>query len=137
MKISTFFILATLTLFIKSTFGQTGSYFDSFICDEWHMITCRYVDPETELLSDVANRDYKMIFYRDHKVETNFSIKRQYGVWKYSTDTKQLTITYDKTNEIVPLKVFKLSESEMILDYTDENGIQLRLWMALHPLFVD
>jgi hypothetical protein len=139
MKILTTIILMTITLFSKSTFGQTESSFDSFICNEWYLVKCAFVDPEQEVLSDVVNREYKMIFYRDHKVKTNFSVKRQFGVWVYTPDAKQLTITYNETNEIVTMKVFKLSESSMILDYTDENGIQLSLWMDLDPLplFID
>jgi hypothetical protein len=139
MKVLTTIILVTITLFSKSTFGQTESSFDSFICNEWYLVKCGFVDPEQEILSDVVNREYKMIFYQDHKVKTNFSVKRQFGVWVYTPDTKQLTITYNETNEIVTMKFFKLSASTMILDYTDENGIQLSLWMDLDPLllFVD
>lgn len=129
----------TLTLFSKSTLGQSGSSFDSFICDEWYLYKCTFINPEQEILSDVVNRDYKIVFYRDHKVKTNFSTKRQFGVWVYTPETKKLTITYNETNEIVTMKVFKLSQSNMILDYTDENGIQLSLWMSLHPnpIFID
>jgi hypothetical protein len=134
MKILTTIILLTLVIFSKSTFGQTGAYFDSLICEEWYLINLNYVVAEQPILSDPINRDYKMIFYSDHKVETNFSIKRHCGVWIYTPDTKQLTITYNETNEIVTMKVLKLSESELILDYTDENGIQLILWMALSPM---
>ena len=134
MKILTTFIIVTITLFGKSTFGQTESSFDSFICNEWYLVKCGFYNPEQEILSDVINREYKMIFYRDHNVKTNFSNKRQFGVWVYTPDTKQLTITYNETNEIVIMKVLKLSESSMILDYTDENGIHLSLWMDLNPL---
>ena len=137
MKILTTIILFALIFYSKLMFGQTGAYSDSLICGEWHLLWYQYFDIEKELISDPVNRNYDMTFYSDHKVKTNYSLKRQNGVWIFDPNTKQLSITYNETNEIETMKVLELSESELTLDYTDENGKRRILWMVLSSMSLD
>ena len=74
-----------------------------------------------------------MIFSFDHKVKSIEGNIIQNGVWKYIPSDKLLIITDIGTGEVANLKVLKLSNKEMVLEYEEAEGATLKMYSERVP----
>ena len=130
MKLLSTVIFVFLTGYCKVINGQISPNFDSLICQEWRLSMYEYADIEEEILRDPVQRDFKIIFYIDHRVKSNESGKIQNGIWQHIPNTRQLTICYNETNKFVDFYVMELSETQLIIEYKDSKGNPLKMWMV-------
>ena len=125
-KNSILIFITLLTLSSKTISAQSVNSVDSLICHEWKLVL--YEEDGDKFPPAPDQKDNKMIFYNDHKVKSVEGNKIQNGVWKYIPNSKLLTITDTETGEIANMKVLKLTNKEMVLEYLDPDGIPLKMY---------
>ena len=111
----------------KSNYAQT---FNELISKEWALEY--YGENEEKQPPSPAQKEDRMIFYKDNKALSIEGGKTQEGSWKYDSTKKQLTIVEIATQEVWVMNIIKLTEEEFVLGFKDPEaeGKYLKMYMV-------
>jgi len=130
MNLTTKIIIAFFILFGKPIFAQTSSgntNVNRLISKEWRLVSFEEEDGKFEPSPDQIGD--RMKFELNHKVEYIEFSKYKVGIWRYDYRNKVLTIINDDTKEKELMKVVRITNTDLVLEY-NSDGSPLKMYMA-------
>ena len=75
----------------------------------------------------------KMVFYKNHKVQSFESGRTQNGTWSFDLSSSLLVITDDINKAKAMMRVGKITPKECVLEFNDPKGKLVKLHMITAP----
>jgi len=121
-------IIGFLFFLGKPVLAQQTNSSNRLICKEWRLVSFEEDDGKFEPSPDQIGDRMKLEL--NHKVEYVEISKYYTGMWRYDPKSKVLTITNDHTKEKKSMKVIKLTNTDFVLEYKNEEGEPIKMYMA-------